>query len=94
MGAGTGGDQVIGWQLRWDTWHTPERSDRGRCSVGVVTLHSGQSSPGTPVLPCSTAGTGPVEKKEEDGEKVVIELPAVKYNDWSRPANKIFINLV
>lgn len=29
------------------------------CGPGVVTLHSDQSSPGTPKLLCSTAGTGP-----------------------------------
>lgn len=28
----------------------------------VVTLHSGQSSPGTPMLPCSITGTGPAEE--------------------------------
>lgn len=34
----------------------------GRCSVGVVMLHSGQSFPGTPALLCSTTGTGPGEE--------------------------------
>lgn len=60
---------MSGWWLRWDTWHTPERFDRGGCSEGVVTLHSGQNSPSTPMLPCSTTDTGPVEKK---GKKVYM----------------------
>ena len=55
---------MSGWWLRWDTWHTPERSDRGCCSTGVVMLHSGQSSPGTPVRPGSIAGTGPADEKD------------------------------
>lgn len=63
---GVAGVEVSGWMLRWDTWHTPERSDQGGCSVGAVMLHSGQSFPGTPVLLCSTAGTGPGEEKRED----------------------------
>lgn len=45
--------------------HTPERFDQGGCSVGVVMLHSGQSSPGTPTLPCSTTGTGPGRERTE-----------------------------
>lgn len=68
---------MSGWWLRWDTWHTPERFDQsgwgggGRCcSVGVVMLHSGQSFPGTPALPCSTAGTGPGERSTNTSEKV------------------------
>lgn len=56
---------MSGWWLKWDTWHTPERFDQGGCTEGVVTLHSGQSSPSTPTLPCSTTGTGPVEKKRK-----------------------------
>lgn len=57
---------MSGWWLRWDTWHTPERFDQGGCSVGVVMLHSGQSSPGIPMLPCSTTGTGPGEEKKKE----------------------------
>lgn len=59
------GGQVSGWWLRWDTWHTPERFDQGGCSVGVVMLHSGQSSQGIPMLPCSTTGTDPGEEKKK-----------------------------
>ena len=29
-------------------------------------LHSGRSFPGTPALPCNTAGTGPEEEEEEE----------------------------
>lgn len=71
------GDQVSGWWLRWDTWHTPERFDQGGCSVKVVTLHSGQSSPGTPMLPCSTTGTGPGKKEERTRGK---QWESLKYN--------------
>lgn len=63
------GGQVSGWWLRWDTWHAPERFDQVGCSEEVVTLHSGQNSLSTPVLPCSTTGTGPAE----EGERITIE---------------------
>lgn len=81
-----GWDQVFGWMVAemghlahsWEVW--PGEAS----SVGVVTLHSGQSSPGTPVLPCSTAGTGPVGQKRTVSrcsdstlkQQVVIEMPS------------------
>lgn len=65
-----------GWGWTGGTWVLRGSSDwmvvemALSCEVwpgrGVVMLHSGQSSPGTPVLPCSTTGTGPGKKKQEE----------------------------
>lgn len=38
-------------------------------------LHSGQSFPGTPALPCSTTGTGPVE----EAHKCKVLIPELFY---------------
>lgn len=80
------GGQVSGWGLRWDTWHTPERSDRGCCSTGVVMLHSGQSSPGTPVRPGSITGTGPADEKDYQ----YLQLHAHRICFWSKISGQQF----
>lgn len=69
----------------WEVW--PVGVGRGGCccSVGAVMLHSGQSFPGTPALPCSTAGTGPGERSTNTSEKVRNVSPHLSCWDFHPP---------